>query len=231
MAERVEAIAQLRLQGQEYPEIAQFCAARGWPHGVSQTYLYIRRADALLDRYAETNRNRLFGQRIARRNALWSRALAEGNLALALAIEKDQTKLLGMYPEQPAKPGPGTQVQVNNVTPTISEEDREEIRRLALARLGEVDHPKDQVGQRAADAQVLPALRSDPAGRGSVAEQLADATGAGEVTETAASTLRTEQPVLAGPPGPGEERSVCLECGRRYPRRPGVVFHCPECNA
>ena len=107
MAERVEAVAQLRLEGKEYPEIAQFCAAQGWPHGVSQTYLYIRRADLLLARHVETNRNSLFGQRIARRNVLWSRALQAGDLRLALAVEKDETALLmriirGLWKEGPA---------------------------------------------------------------------------------------------------------------------------------
>jgi hypothetical protein len=156
-----------------------------------------------------------------------------------------------MYPEQPAKPGPGTQVQVNNVIPTISEEDREEIRRLALARLGEVDPPASTARPDAADGQALPVPRSGPGGRGDGAGQLAEAGSSGAVSDPAAPALRTEQPVLplrrteqpvlpvlrtgqpvpAGPPGPGEERSICLGCGRRYLRRPGFVFHCPECNA
>jgi hypothetical protein len=117
MVERVEAVAQLRLQGKEYAEIAQFCAAQGWPHGVRQTYLYIRRADALLARYVETNRQSLFGQRIARRNALWSQALEQGKLELALQIERDQSQLLGFYPPRNAPTPPTAQVQVNNVTP------------------------------------------------------------------------------------------------------------------
>src|SRR5262249_263047 len=148
-----------------------------------------RRADALLDRYAEKNRNRLFSQHIARRNALWTRAMAEGRLELALAIEKDQSKLLGMYPEKPAKPGPGTQVQGNNVIPTISQEDREEIRRLALARLGEVHPPASTARPDAADGQALPSPRSGPEGRGDGAGQLSDATSLGAVAETAASAL------------------------------------------
>jgi hypothetical protein len=42
---------------------------------------------------------------------------------------------------------------------------------------------------------------------------------------------RAEPPIVAGPPGPGEERSVCTLCGRRYLRRPGVPWPgCPACN-
>jgi hypothetical protein len=125
MAERVEAIAAVRLQGKVYPEIAEYCGRKGLPCGCSQVYVYIRRTDAVLAQSVEQNRHPLIGQRIVRRDLLWTRALEKDDLRMALAVEKDQTKLLGLYPERPAKPGPApTQVQVNNGTPASSEEDR-----------------------------------------------------------------------------------------------------------
>jgi hypothetical protein len=178
MVERVEAVAQLRLEGKEFAEIAQFCAAQGWPHGVSQTYLYIRRADALLDRYAETNRNRLFGQRIARRNALWSRAMAKDDLRMALAVEMDQTKLLGFYPQPPTQQAVGPPLQANG-TPALSEEDRAAIWKLALARLGEADTEAITVRGSPADRQRLLEPRTDPERCGDDAGRLANETNAG----------------------------------------------------
>jgi hypothetical protein len=69
----------------------------------------------------------------------------------------------------------------------------------------------DEAPAVAADSNAAPALRTEP---------------------PVPPVRRTEPSVLAGPPGPGEERSVCLECGRRYLRQlPGVVFRCPECNS
>ena len=238
MAERVEAVAQLRLEGKEYPEIAQFCAAQGWPHGVSQTYLYIRRADLLLARYVETNRNSLFGQRIARRTVLWSRALQAGDLRVALAVEKDETALLNFYPGRPA---PGANVQVNNVIPPLTESQRIALDAALRRRIGDVGPRPVAARQEPADGPVLPGAGGDPGGREGGAERLADATATGAVSETAAPVprteppvppvRRTEPPVLAGPPGPGEERWVCTFCGRRYLKQPGVPWPgCPACN-
>jgi hypothetical protein len=239
MAERVEAVAQLRLEGKEYPQIAQFCAAQGWPHGVSQTYLYIRRADLLLARYVERNRDVLLAKRLTRRNVLWSKALQAGDLRLALAVEKDETALLNFYPGRPA---PGTNVQVNNVIPALTEQQRIALDSAMLRRAGRLGDRAEAGGQGVGDGPVLSGARGDHGGCGQAPRPVA----AGPVADAAAGDVitvqpaeqpvppvrRTEQPVPAGPPGPGEERSVCLECGRRYLRQqPGVVFRCPACNA
>jgi hypothetical protein len=165
VAERVEAIARLCLEGKGYREIAEFCGKNGWPTCPSQVYVYIRRADALIARHVETNRNSLFGQRIARRNALWARAVEKGDLATALKVEESQTALLG-FGLKPNQASRTTQVQVNNVIPSMCAEEREELCRMCLARLGRADPPKDRIGQPAPDGQVSPRPGADPQRRG-----------------------------------------------------------------
>jgi hypothetical protein len=232
VAERVTAIAALRLQGKEHPEILQYCASRGWPCSLRGVYYYIQKADLLIGKYAQSNQRSLFGQRIARRNALWTQAMENGDLALALQIEKDQTRLLNLYPPPPTPQAVGPPLQVNNGTPALSEEDREAIRRLALARLGEADPEPISVRGSPADRQGLPQPPEDSERRGNAAGRLAGETLAVTTSSDAAAVLQTERTVLAGPPGPGEERWVCTSCGLRYRRQPGVPWQgCPACNA
>jgi hypothetical protein len=239
MAERVEAVAQLRLQGKEYPEIAEFCGKQGWPCGASQVYVYIKRADRVLAEHVERNRDVLLAKRLTRRNVLWSKALQAGDLRLALAVEKDETALLNFYPGRPAT---GTNVQVNNVIPQLTESQRIALDAAVQRRIGQGIRPAAGGGPIGDHGQVLPDPRGDHDRRGEAPGSMAagppeNAAPGDVITVQPAErpvppVRRTEPPVLAGPPGPGEERWVCTFCGRRYLRQPGVPWPgCPACNA
>jgi hypothetical protein len=239
ISQRVSEVAQLRASGAEIQQIAEYAEKAGWGIKLTQCYEYVHRADAVLANYIERNRDALLAKRLIRRSLLWSKALQAGDLHLALAVEKDETALLGLYPARDKTP---SAVVVQNATPVVSESDRLALLALAQARLrGGVGEEVGEGGEPA-DGQVLPGTGVDPGGRGEVAGRLVDPVAAGAAVSNAAPVLRTEppvlpvrrteQPVLAGPPGPGEERSVCTLCGRRYLRQPGVPWTgCPACNA
>src|SRR6516225_554723 len=171
MAERVEAVAQLRLEGKEYPEIAEFCGKQGWPCGARQVYVYIKRADLLLAEHVERNRDVLLAKRLTRRNVLWSKALQAGDLHLALAVEKDETALLNFYP---ARPAPGTNVQVNNVIPQLTEQQRILLDSAVQRRLAQGVRPPPGGQQTGGDGQVLPGARANHGGREQAAGPVAD---------------------------------------------------------
>jgi hypothetical protein len=246
MAERLEAVVALRLNGKEFSEIAQYCADKGWPTNSSSVYLLIRRADAKIGQYVDLDRYSLVGRQLTRRNVLWQRALEAGNLELALKVSQDECNLLGLYPPKPLPTTPP--VQVNNVV--LSDADRDALRRMALARLGRGDPGADRIGDIPAYRQVLPAAPGDPDRRGDGAGRPANATASGAADSNAAPVLpseppvlpvlRTEQPVPAGPPAPqpappgppppGKEYWLCDRCARRWVRQPGVRWTgCPVC--
>ena len=238
VSQRVSQVAQLRASGAEIQQIAEYAEKAGWGIKLTQCYEYVHRADALLAEHVERNRDSLLAKRLLRRNVLWSKALQAGDLRLALAVEKDETALLNFYPGRPA---PGANVQVNNVIPPLTESQRIALDAALRRRIGDVGPRPVAARQEPADGPVLPGAGGDPGGREEGAERLADATATGAVSETAAPVprteppvppvRRTEPPVLAGPPGPGEERWVCTFCGRRYLKQPGVPWPgCPACN-
>jgi hypothetical protein len=143
---RVEEVARLRAAGAEYPEIFQFAAKSGWGVGMRSLYGYMRRADDLLTQQIERRRDFLLAKRLIRRDVLWSKALQAGDLHLALAVEKDTTALLGLYPPRDKTP-PAMVVQ--NAIPLPTDAERESLRQLTLAHL-------DRGANDAAGADELP---------------------------------------------------------------------------
>jgi hypothetical protein len=238
IARRVEEVLRIRLDGAEFHNIVQYAAEQGWNVRERQLWNYVRASDALLAIRLEKDRDKLLARHVAQRRALYARAVHAADYRTALAVARDEAELQGLYPSRDKTPPP---VQVNNHV-VLSDSDREALRRMALARLGRCDPGPDRIGDIPAYRQVLPAAPGDPDRRGDGAGRPADATVSRAADSNAASSLRTEQPVLpvlrteppvlAGPPGLGEERWVCTVCGRRYRRQPGVPWPgCPACNA
>jgi hypothetical protein len=236
--QRVAEMALLRIQGRTLAQCCDYARQNGWNTGYKQVWRYCDQADKQIAKQIQRRQTQLIAWGVNQRNRAIEMALEDRDYDAALKLMQDRDKLLGLYPkEEPEKPP--TQVQ-NNVF--LSDVQRAQLEAALLRRLGDAGASAKPVGAKAADGRVLPGAAGDH-GRcgeaaGPVAERPAADAAAGDVITVQPAerpvppVRRTESPVLAGPPGPGEERSVCLECGRRYLRQqPGVVFRCPACNA
>jgi hypothetical protein len=237
--QRVAEMVRLRIQGESVAKCFQFAENQGWDVTQRSLYSYVERADKLIAKQVERRQTQLIAWGVNQRNKAVDMALEHRQFEVALKIMQDREKLLGLYPSEKA---PAPPVQVNNVIPPLTESQRIALDAALQRRLGQSGAVAVRERQAAGDGPVLPGAGGDPERRGETAGPVAEGTSrgaaAGDVItvqpaeQPVPPVRRTEQPVLAGPPGPGEERSVCLECGRRYLRQqPGVVFRCPACNA
>jgi hypothetical protein len=109
--QRVEAVLKIRLMGAQFHDIREYAAetdaetGRPWNVSDSQLRRYIDRSDALLEKYAEKDREKIINRHLAQRKAMFARAMEGGDIRTALAVAKDEAELLALYPQ--------TQIQVN----------------------------------------------------------------------------------------------------------------------
>jgi len=94
--ERVNKIYQLLIQGWHRPEILQF-GVKTW--GISERSVdeYIRYANTDIKKNAEAKQKRALNYMLNRHSDLISRAYTEGNLRLALDVDREDAKLMGLY--------------------------------------------------------------------------------------------------------------------------------------
>ncbi|HYH64644.1 MAG TPA: hypothetical protein VD866_08120 [Urbifossiella sp.] len=110
--ERVEMVLRVRLDGAQFHDVRGFAndtdadgkadAARGgpaWNVTDDDVWQLIDRADALTVSRAEQNRARAYAMAVARREALYARALSAGDYSAALACLRDIAQLQGTYPK------------------------------------------------------------------------------------------------------------------------------------
>ena len=110
--ERVDTVLRLRLDGAQFHDLKAFAndtdaegkadAARGGPAwNVSDADLWamIGKADDLLVARAEKDRARAYAVAVARREALYARAVNAGDYSAALGCLKDIAQLQGTYPK------------------------------------------------------------------------------------------------------------------------------------
>jgi hypothetical protein len=98
IAQRVEEILTFRLDGAQRHDIVRYAAEKGWDVKPRQIENYIRMADNLLIEQQEPKRKRLIGLHLARRGALYARAVNAGDYRTALAIADSEAKLQGLFP-------------------------------------------------------------------------------------------------------------------------------------
>src|SRR5688572_29506044 len=99
VARRVEQVLRLRLDGAQFHDVVQYAAENGWGLRERQVRTYIRRADDLLAERQDNSRRRAIARHVARREALFARALAAADYRTALAVLADLAKLRGLYHE------------------------------------------------------------------------------------------------------------------------------------
>jgi hypothetical protein len=113
---RIEDIARVILDGAMPFQIGPYVAAQeqageppwiipenGKPLGIRHIRRYVRRAEALIADAARTNRTKLLRRHIAQRQALYARAVSQGDTRAALAVLRDLAELQGLYAPKESK--------------------------------------------------------------------------------------------------------------------------------
>ena len=163
-AARLDTVLRLRLDGAQLHDLRGFCndlgdeadkARGGPPWGVDDESLadLIARADDLLVARVERKRERAVAVQLARRDALFARAINAGDYGVALSILRDQADLLGMYPKV------------------------EELRKLVKAQdaiIRELEDQREPPALRPAEGGPRPAEAGEGGGEGGRAEAAAD---------------------------------------------------------
>ncbi len=98
IAERVEEVLRIRLDGAQFHDIVQYASEKKWEVGERQLWNYVAASDALLTKRLESDRNKLLARHVAQRRTLYARAVNAADYRTALAVVKDEAELQGLYP-------------------------------------------------------------------------------------------------------------------------------------
>lgn len=100
VAQRVEDVLRLRIDGAMFADIRDFAVQSQW--GVSDSMLkkYIQKADDLLKERTEKSRGKATRMHVARREGVFARALSAGDLRTALAALDSTAKLQGLFEDR-----------------------------------------------------------------------------------------------------------------------------------
>jgi hypothetical protein len=81
IAQRIEEILRIRIDGAEFHDVMQWASEKGWGVGERQLWNYMHQADDLLKERMEKDRDRLIARHISQRRNLYARALNAGRAA------------------------------------------------------------------------------------------------------------------------------------------------------
>jgi hypothetical protein len=182
IAQRVEAVFQLRLGGAEFHDIVEYAnATQGEdgnpkePWGVKETQLrnYIKKADRLCKERLDAKADHLLARHLLQRRRLYAHAMEMGDYKTALAVLKDEAELEGLYPAKKAEVtgangGPVATCRI------ITDEERNLALLAILARLGEGGGRPAANGQLPPHRPLLGLPGADPDRRGDEPRPLAD---------------------------------------------------------
>jgi hypothetical protein len=99
MVQRVGIIYRMILLGASNQDIQAY-SAEAWGAGDDMADRYRRRASAILEKDAETDRKAQLGLALARREDLYKKNMKLQNYPAALSADKDRCVLLDLYPKQ-----------------------------------------------------------------------------------------------------------------------------------
>lgn len=98
--QRVEEVLAIRLDGAQLHDIRRYASENGWGVSDRQLERYIEKADQLLVERRQRKWKRLTALHVARREALYARALQAADFRTALAVLQDMAKLQNLYMDE-----------------------------------------------------------------------------------------------------------------------------------
>lgn len=99
-AARVAEVLAVRLDGAQVHDVVAYAASKGWGLTEAAAADLVARADALLVRRLDRNRDRALARHVAQRETLFARAVNAADFRTALAVLQDLGKLQAIYPDR-----------------------------------------------------------------------------------------------------------------------------------
>jgi hypothetical protein len=144
IAQRVDEIFQLILEGAEFASIRDYSREKGWGVTDSTLFRYLERARALCVKRMERDREKIIARHLFQRRAMYQRAMQAGDVRTALAVAKDEAMLFGLYGPLRIDLEGGHYVPSPELVDTVFE------LRAAVERLGPEAGPSPERNGRAA---------------------------------------------------------------------------------
>jgi hypothetical protein len=104
ISRRIEEVLRIIVDGAEHHDIVQYASEKGWGVGERQLRNYAARANELLARRMERDRDKLLARHISQRRNLYARAVNAADYRTALAVAKDEAALEALYPPKKLAP-------------------------------------------------------------------------------------------------------------------------------
>jgi hypothetical protein len=99
VAQRIEEVLRIRIDGAEFHDVVQYSSEQKWNVGERQLWKYIARADQLIVERQTKGRKKLLARHFTQRRSLYARALNAADYRTCHAILAEEAKLRGLYPD------------------------------------------------------------------------------------------------------------------------------------
>ena len=103
-AERVEEVYAVVLLGAEFGDLRDYATDQGWQATDADLADYHAEALKLCEARAPRSREQALARHLLQRRALYARAMESGDWNTALAVAKDEARLMGLYDREEEKP-------------------------------------------------------------------------------------------------------------------------------
>jgi hypothetical protein len=114
------------------------------PLSERQIRRYIEKADRLIDESTRESRKRALRRHLARREAMYAKAMNAGDIRTALAVAQDEAKLRGLYPAE--KLTIKGKVKADLTVVELTDEQRRDAIAALLTRVGATGPRPDLAG-------------------------------------------------------------------------------------
>jgi hypothetical protein len=105
--QRIDEVLRIRLDGALAHDVQAYAAEKGWGLSERQVFRYIAKADALMAKRLEQDREKNFARHIQSRRTLYARCVNAADYSTALRVLDSEAELLGLFPDKKPSPPPG----------------------------------------------------------------------------------------------------------------------------
>jgi hypothetical protein len=98
--QRIDEVLRIRLDGALAHDVQAYAAEKGWGLSERQVFRYIAKADALMAKRLEQDREKNFARHIQSRRTLYARCVNAADYSTALRVLDSEAELLGLFPDK-----------------------------------------------------------------------------------------------------------------------------------
>jgi hypothetical protein len=93
-------VLRIIVDGAGFHDVVQYASEKGWAVGERQLWNYVAKANDLLAKRMERDRDKLLARHISQRRNLYARALNAADYRTALAVVDSEAKLCALFPNE-----------------------------------------------------------------------------------------------------------------------------------